>query len=442
MSALNLIKSYFALKLHDRYSRDMILKLQEKKFRKLLKYAYKNSKFYHELYSSKGINEDNIDTVDIEKIPIVDKDIIMKNFNDVVTVDDIDVKDLEVFIEESKDPNELYNGKYHVVHTSGTSGKLGIFVYNEKDWDSFAPYMIKAYDFKFKKFKTTFLGNVRGHSTGISFMSGAKKGITHFFCEPLILDINKPIKDTVKQLNEFQPDNLGGYFNGLKILAEQQEKGALKIKPKMIVNCSEGLNVKDKKYIEKVFKVPVANHYGFAECPVVGIGKDEYGGIFLMDDIALLEVKEDHILLTTLFNKTQPLIRYKIDDYIKIKENPNKKIPFTLIEDIIGRAEFVIWFENKDGEMDFIHPLYFADFHVQGLDKIQVVINDKKSFDLLVIIPGKNKKEVKKEIKRKIDELLVGKNFTNVKYEIKEVEKLESDKLSGKYRLIVKKGKK
>jgi len=433
-----LIRSFFSLKIHERYSRQKILSLQNKKLLKILKYAYKNSKFYHDLYASNGIDEKDLDIIDLEKIPTVDKDILMQHLDDVLTVDGLTKQELLDFIDESKNPNDLFKNKYHVIHTSGSSGKVGIFVYTKKEWDTFYPYITKLFNFNFKRNKSAFIGATGGHFTGNSFISWSGKGLTSLFCKPLILDVNEPIDEIIRKLNEFQPDILGGYFNGLKILAQKQEQGFLNIQPKILTNCGEGINLEDKDYLIKIFNAPMSNLYGFAECVVCGFGKDEYGGIYLMDDISLIEVKEDHILLTNLFNKTEPIIRYRIDDYVKVKKDEKKMLPFTLVENVVGRTEFVIWFENNEGEMDFIHPLIFTDFYVKGLDKIQIAIKSKASFEFRAVISSKNKEKVKKNIAKKLDKLLSEKKFTNVKYEIKIVDNLSMDKKTGKFKLVVK----
>jgi phenylacetate-CoA ligase len=437
MSVLTLARGFSESKIHEKYSRQRILRLQQKKFRKILKFAYKNSKFYHDLYESNGIKEENLDSIDIEKIPTVNKTSLMDNFDKVVTVDDVSKKEVLDFFDKSVNPNELFKNKYHIIHTSGSSGKLGIYVYSKKEWDTFFPYITKLFNFNFKRNRSSFIGATGGHFTGNSFISWSIKGLVGFFCEPLILDVNEPIDNVVKKLNDFQPHILGGYFNALKVLAQKQEEGILKVKPRVITNCGEGINKKDKEYIEKVFNAPMSNLYGFAECVVTGFGRSEYDGIYLMDDICLIEIKEDHLLLTNLFNKTEPIIRYRIDDYVKLKEDKKKLLPFTLVDDIVGRAEFVIWFENEHGKMDFIHPLIFTDFYVNGLDKLQIAIKSKSSFEFRAVISSDDKKEVIKKIAEKLDKILEEKHFKNVKYTIKEVSDLKSDKKTGKFRLIV-----
>jgi phenylacetate-coenzyme A ligase PaaK-like adenylate-forming protein len=249
--------------------------------------------------------------------------------------------------------------------------------------------------------------------------------------------VNLPLDKMIQELNEFQPTILGGYFNALKVLAQKQEEGILEINPRTMTNCGEGINAKQKEYIERVFDAPMTNLYGFAECFILGFGKDEFDGIYLRDDICLVEVKEDHLLITNLVNKTEPLIRYKINDYVKLKEDKKKLYPFTLIDNIVGREEFVLWFENDIGEMDFIHPLIFTDFYVKGLHQLQIAITSKTTFEFRAVIDSTEKEQVKNKIREKLDIILKEKNFTNVIYTIKEYDEIPVDEKTGKFRLII-----
>ena len=430
-----LIESY----IHEKTSREDILYLQEKRFRKILKFAYKNSKFYNKLYNSKGIKENDLATIDINKIPTINKDLVIDNFDEVIVSNDITKKEVLEFLEKSKDPNDLFKNKYHVIHTSGSSGKIGYFLYNKKEWDFFFTYLTKLYKFSFSKNKTAFIGAAGGHFTAASSLAWASEmGLTKLFCEPLVLSINKPLDENIEKLNQFQPDVLVGYFNSLKILAEKQEQGILDIKPKYLVSSGEGITPRGKKYIEKIFNLHLVNMYAFCECFFLGVGKNEYDGIYLRDDLAFIEIKDNYILLTNLINKTQPIIRYRIDDYVVLKNDLGKKLPFTLIDDVVGRDEATIWLENKEGNMDFIHPLVMTDFYVKGLDKLQIILKDKKSFDLVIVIKGRDEKIVVKEAKNKMDVLLSEKNFDDVKYKIKVVKDIPIDEKTGKFKLIVK----
>lgn len=439
MSVFTMTKTLIESFMYEKMSRAAILKLREKKFRKILKFAYNNSKFYNNLYSSNNINESDLSTIDINKIPAVNKDLIIDNFDDVVVKKDITKEEILEFLEKSKDPNELFKGKYHVIHTSGSSGKIGYFLYDKKEWDILFTYITKLYKFSFSKKKTAFIGAAGGHFTAASSLSWVSKGgLTKLFCEPMVLNINKPLDETINRLNNFQPDILTGYFNSLKILAEKKEQGLLNIAPKYLISGGEGIDQRGKNFIEKIFKVPLINMYAFCECFFLGIGKKEYNGIYLRDDLAFIEIKDNHLLLTNLVNKTQPIIRYRIDDYVKLKKDTTKKLPFTLIDDVVGRDEATIWLENKGGNLDFIHPLVMTDFYVKGLDKLQVILKDKKLFNLKIVIKDRDKKTVIKEVKIKLDALLAEKNFNDVKYKIIVVENIPVDKKTCKFKLVIK----
>lgn len=432
-----MIYSYLQLRIHEKYPREKILKLKEKRFRNIIKYAYKKSKFYRELYTAHGISERDLGNISIEGLPTTNKEILMNNLDDVLTVSDITKEELVDFISENKIPNYLFMSKYHVINTSGTSGNQGIFVYSKKDWDSIYPYIATTFSFTFKRKKTAYVGCLGGHYAALSFVSWLDKGIPGIFCNLKIIDINKPIENIIKELNDFQPDLLGGFFNQLKILAQYQEKGDLSIHPEVILNCSEPVIPHDKIFIENIFKASLNNLYGFAECLISGVGKSKDPGIYLFDDKVLIEIKKDHILVTNLFNKTQPIIRYRVDDFLTLHNNLSSTCPYTLIDSVVGRVESMIWFENADGKLDSLHPFLFVVFFVKGLDKYQVVVKDDKSFDFLAVITDKDNKKVIDLIKKELDKILKTKNFTNVTYSIKLVNDIPVDEKSEKYKLVV-----
>jgi phenylacetate-CoA ligase len=89
--------------------------------------------------------------------------------------------------------------------------------------------------------------------------------------------------------------------------------------------------------------------------------------------------------------------------------------------------------------MDFIHPLVMTDFYVKGLDKLQIILNDKNSFDLRIVIKGRDEKIVLQEVKEKMDGLLAEKNFTSIHYEIQVVKNITIDEKTGKFKLVIKK---
>ena len=74
---LHLLGTVASVKRAERLDAGQISALQEARFRKLLRYAFENSNFYRKLYTQNGITADNINTVVLEDLPVIDKEAVM-----------------------------------------------------------------------------------------------------------------------------------------------------------------------------------------------------------------------------------------------------------------------------------------------------------------------------------------------------------------------------
>lgn len=105
--------------------------MQDKKLRKLLKYAYEHSAYYRKTFESAGIAEEQLENLPLSAFPTMDKAILMKHFDELVTTPDLKQEALRQFDEQESEIKQPYLNKYHVVHSSGSTGKSGYFVYND-----------------------------------------------------------------------------------------------------------------------------------------------------------------------------------------------------------------------------------------------------------------------------------------------------------------------
>ncbi|MDZ7671308.1 MAG: hypothetical protein U5K53_00465 [Halanaerobiales bacterium] len=196
MSIINILFKKFIYDRHLKYSKEKIKKLQDKKLKKLLKYAYKNSVFYNRLYKNEGIGYKDLDNIKLKNLPVVNKKMIMDNFNDVLTINNIKKNDIVKFIENNPNSEKMYKNKYIVVHSSGTTGEIGYYIYTKKNWELLkAVGSSRLFDtFSLKSKKYAFIGAVDGHYAGISFfLSPVNKIEQLFYKDFLIIDINYPL---------------------------------------------------------------------------------------------------------------------------------------------------------------------------------------------------------------------------------------------------------
>jgi len=442
LNDLTLIKSIIDLKKNEQKSITEISNIREQKFRKLLKYAYNNSAFYNDLYTKARIKLSDLTDIPIDNLPTIDKNIVINNLKQIITSKEVKADEVLSFAYENRNPDTLYRNKYQVVHSSGSSGTSSVTVYSQKEMAvaySLTMRMISPQKGRF--YKTAYYAGVDGRFAGASFAMQGDRSYFKKYSDSRYFDINAPIDKTIEELNNYQPDILSGYGMGITMLAKNQEKGRLGIKPEMIIIGGEAVSPADLETIKNAFNAPVNDLYGASECCCLGIGKEEYGGIYLMDDFNYIEIKEDHILVTNLFNYTQPVIRYRIDDVLTLKPDIKKLLPFRLIDRIVGRDEMLIWFRNEKGVLDYIHPIVFTSLCIKGIDKFQIILSSGNSFEFLAVPAGSpGESAVIGEVRSRLDEILKRKGMTNVTYKIRMADHPLIDKKTRKFKIIVSPG--
>jgi phenylacetate-coenzyme A ligase PaaK-like adenylate-forming protein len=114
---------------HDHWTREELQQFQHQELSRLVKYAVKYSPFYKSLYA--GISLDELPKLD--QLPVIDKRIMMDNFDQFVTNPQLKLADLQKHLATiSRD--EYYFNEYRVLTTAGSSGVIGVFVSNRKEW--------------------------------------------------------------------------------------------------------------------------------------------------------------------------------------------------------------------------------------------------------------------------------------------------------------------
>ena len=162
---------------------------------------------------------------------------------------------------------------------------------------------------------------------------------------------------------------------------------------------------------------------------------------FLLENDLIFELHNDHTCVTSLFNYTMPLIRYRIEDILIPVPDNDRTLPFTKINEVIGRREYTMFLTNKYGSDDFISPLAIDQFFIKDLQRFQIQLIDKQSFlfkaQINTSINEFQKIEILQEIKSRMDSLLSAKDMENVSFEIEESEDMAVDPRTGKFPLVV-----
>lgn len=177
-------------------------------------------------------------------------------------------------------------------------------------------------------------------------------------------------------MRKYRPEYMAGYAMSNYLLARYIYEQKLKApKLKAVITSSEQLTQQMRDTFEKVYGCKTYDGWsGVEACGLVS--ECEYGKLHINPDVGLIEILDKQgmpvspgetgeVVCTGFLNYEQPLIRYKIGDYMTLALNQSCscKREMPIIENIIGRIEDVII--GKDGrEMVRFHGIFI------GLDKI------------------------------------------------------------------------
>ncbi len=444
MNYLKVLFDLYNAKRNVKKSAAQIRKLQQKKLRKMLKYAYDHSEYYRQAFQAAGITGKNIDVTPLEAFPTIDKQGLLKYFDKLITVSDITQDELLRFDESTEKDRRAFKRKYHIVHSSGSTGKPGYFMYDNNAWSSMLIGIIRAalwgmsmpqiLKFLAEKPRIAYIAATDGRYGGAMAVGDGIDGVG---ASQICLDVKTPLSEWVERIREFKPNMIIGYSSAVKILAELVESGDVKLDIARVVTCGEPLGANQRRYLENIFSTKVINFYGSSESLALGVETDPEQGMMLFDDMNVIEVCGDGMYLTSLYNFAQPLIRYRLSDSLTL-ESANESCPFTRAVGLLGRNEDVLWFEDSEGNREFLHPLAVEGFCIEGLMDYQFVQLGNNAFEMRAqASQTASRADIRAEILKEMKSVLKEKNLEYVQFSVKFADEIKPDPNTGKKRLIV-----
>jgi putative adenylate-forming enzyme len=370
-SLVGVLRSRAELRSHDRWTREELLHHRSQALRDLRTYAVANSPFYAETHRG-------LDDAPLEALPIVTKQMLMERFDGLVTDRAVHLGDVETHLEHAS-ATDLFRGRYRVAATGGTTGRRGLFLSDPGEWRTVLASYARAYDWAgvaagpMNRLRMAVVSSLDpSHQSAIVGATVASR-----FIPTLRLDATHPIGTIVAELNAFRPDALVGYASILRILAEEQTAGRLSIQPQGVMSASEVLTDETRGRLRTAFGVEPTNVYGATE--TAGIASEcRHGRMHRYEDLVITEVVDEDnravptgesgakVLVSVLFSRTQPLIRYEISDHVRLVAGvcPDG-LPFGLIGGIDGREEDILTLAGISVHPNVFHAV-LEQLHLAG----------------------------------------------------------------------------
>lgn len=444
MNYLKLLWDLALLKRNEKKSPAQVRALQEKKLRKILRFAYENSSYYRDAFAQARITEQDLDTTPLSAFPTLDKTGLLTDFDRLITVPSLTQEDLRRFDAEEAADRKPYLGRYHVVHSSGSTGRPGYFLYDDHAWGQMLLGIIRGalWDMSMPQIlrllhdgpRIAYIAATDGRYGGAMAVGDGIEGLR---CEQIHLDVNTPLdqwcagsrssgltwSSAIPPPSRSWPNwSVAASWNFPSPVSSPAGSPSL-----------PGL----RRYLEGTFGVGIVNFYGASESLALGVETDPAEGVILFDDMNILEQAPDGVYLTCLYNFAQPLIRYKLSDSLTFQP-PGDKYPFRRAVGLLGRCEDLLWFENGAGAREFLHPLAVEGFCIEGLLDYQFRQTGSRSFEMLAeTAPTASQETIRAEMLGRMKEILKEKDLTYVDFSVRFVSQIPPDPQTGKKRLIV-----
>lgn len=317
---------------------------------------------------------------------IVSKKIMMSHFSNFNTkrIDKEKAFELALSAEQTRNFHVLLDG-ITVGLSSGTSGNRGLFLASEAErlaWcgNILAKVLPKA---PWRRQKIALF--LRANST--LYESISSKTLSFFY-----FDLLEDISILKQKLNDFAPDILVAPPSMLLILIGSCQ-------PKRIISVAETLFLTDEKRLESAFGQKISQIY---QCTEGFLGFTcSHGTLHLNEDLLIIEKEyiDDQCfipIITDLFRKTQPIIRYRLDDILVEKKTacPCGCI-FQPLERIEGRCDDLLHVRLPQGGTkplfpDFVNrKIITVSEEIEEYEVVQISLNQweiyiKPEFRVLV----------------------------------------------------------
>jgi phenylacetate-CoA ligase len=356
------------LRQRDRWTRRQLEEHQGRALRLLRQHAYAHSPFYGRFH--RGLADRPL-----SELPVVTKEMVMERFDELVTDPTVRLADVEAHLATLSGEDELLAARYRVASTSGSTGRRGLFLWNPGEWAALLASYNRSFDWAGVGAGLTRPTRMSVVSSTNPWCQSARVGASvHSPWVPTLrIDSGDPLESIVERLNGFRPKVLVAYASMVHLLAEEQLAGRLRICPSFVFGSSEVFTEQARRRVEEAWSEKPFEVYVATESAGIASECDLHSGMHLLEDLLIVEVVDQNnrpvppgvfgekVLVTVLFSRTMPLIRYEMSDSVRLAPSPRCPCgrPFTLIDGIQGRAEDVLRLPAASGGQVSVQPIVF-----------------------------------------------------------------------------------
>lgn len=413
MENLGYVNSFFKVLGYSLLPQDKKEEVTNRRLHELVRYVKEKSPYFAKAYADIG------DDFVLQDLPVTNKKIMRQNFDTWHTVPGIRLDDVMAFIQDKSNIGKLYQGKYTIIMTSGSTGNPAIIL-QDSSIQNLAGVMAELRAMKFQ-FPMVNICDNTGYGIDNESIRHNKGKASILNKLVSVVNSKQPEAGIVADLERVKPRVMFGYTGVLSLIANEALAGRLHIKPKMIFTSGEYMSDGVRQKIREAF--PTAKVHSVYGCTEGGAMAYECrcDHFHLNEDWTILESvdKDNHpvpygqpgarLLLTNLSNWLQPLIRYEMGDKAILHKNDCPCGRKGVWVEVDGRANADLKFETPHGTVLVPSMVLFEIFEgindsgMSNFDQYQLILKPDQRMELRLhcfdgVDPEKMLKIVQKEV--------------------------------------------
>lgn len=408
--------------------REQLEKLQLRRLKRMLRHAQETSKFYRERFANNGFRvEDLTKAQELSALPFLTKSDLNSSMSEILS-------------------NKFKKSELIESSTGGSSG-VPLTFYRDREVTA----VRRAQDYFFNGRLGIFPGTKRawvwGSPLDTYHLDKFKARVANFLSERAIYFYSfDATQDSIlaflAAINRYKPRVIFAYPNMLTAMAETAREKAFKMrKIGKVVVTAEPLYDWQREVFREVFAAETFERYGSREIGTVASEGTDHDGMYICEPSYYLEVIDGsgqpapygqmgELVVTDLYNRAMPLIRYRTGDMVKIENASSRSSTnWRRIVAVGGRVVDLVY--RHDGSRIAGEAIIMSLRTAGVRNKVQVIQHNPQSLTVKHLYSEAIVPEVQASFQQKINEILGG----EVAIEYEGVSELPYDK-SGKYRYV------
>jgi phenylacetate-coenzyme A ligase PaaK-like adenylate-forming protein len=381
--------------------------------------------------------DDPAETV-VSKVPM------MSDLTRFVASSQIRIDDIKEFVASTDNIGKRFLEKYVVLSTSGTTGVPGYFLWDVRHFGCtrgifyqrlLAPYVGLTSYLKWffgRSLRCCAVVN-RVHSAGLLGILHMPWLIRRMF-RYKILDLGRNWTDIVDEIAGWECEFLFTYPSVLEILLGHWEERQRFPKINFIITVWERVPTQLRARMKAAMpEAKIIESYSSTECSSMGI-YCELGQLHWNEDACHIQsIAEDGtpvsagtfgdaILVTNFYNRVQPIVRYRVEDRLRIVQQPCPcGSPFRVLE-LSGRTEDVLILMDSSGHPFSLLPIMIETnvfLKMNNVSQFQVIQTGAASITVRMVLSSGDQTDTATRVKRGFDELITRQGLSaDIAYEL------------------------